>query len=522
MLLVCGLRGRRVNDHPICRRCRFDLAGVYPVAGVCPECGRNLNAPKAIQKGARRKRKVLLIIGILSVMVSLTFAGLVASQMFRSTRPNQHKPVWLLLHEAAGQPDARAHAALDELFDRQINGALSNSAESRAIKRALRYQRDRSKPWRTGWGRLIEHAWDNGKLSDAEKKQYAEQAFALVMVSQPQMQVDGPVAVQLRVEPRVGEGWMFTLLVSHLGMKLGDTPVPSNLTELVTGAMGSMYYRTDRSVTPPPTTPYEIFGESEPGTGLAAKRQRVSGEPGTRALRSRWTMLVLESDMRNKVTASSQHMVSQNAIAFDDSFIAKRLDPVADLAEIKAIRDRSSAKELSGIPIADMQAISGRHLELTTTVQVLGPDEELFELVTDPLVIAETQSKLRPAITIQRDARPGSIRLRMGSHRAALQLPVFIASDVYLQRGEQEVYLGRWAYDTQASWAVAEILKQDIPDTMLDGPVNVVFRLNRHLALMKFQPGVDRLLGEEIVIEGVTIEPATAPQPPLWTPPSGL
>ena len=28
--LVFGLRGRKIDDHPICRLCRFDLHGIYP------------------------------------------------------------------------------------------------------------------------------------------------------------------------------------------------------------------------------------------------------------------------------------------------------------------------------------------------------------------------------------------------------------------------------------------------------------------------------------------------------------
>jgi hypothetical protein len=39
ILLVLGVRGWRIDDHPVCRRCRFDLVGVYPAIGACPECG---------------------------------------------------------------------------------------------------------------------------------------------------------------------------------------------------------------------------------------------------------------------------------------------------------------------------------------------------------------------------------------------------------------------------------------------------------------------------------------------------
>ena len=39
ILMILGVRGKRINDHPTCRDCRFDLSGVYPGVVTCPECG---------------------------------------------------------------------------------------------------------------------------------------------------------------------------------------------------------------------------------------------------------------------------------------------------------------------------------------------------------------------------------------------------------------------------------------------------------------------------------------------------
>src|SRR5688572_29100978 len=35
VLLIAGLRGRRVDDHPLCRRCGFDLVGSPRESVVC-------------------------------------------------------------------------------------------------------------------------------------------------------------------------------------------------------------------------------------------------------------------------------------------------------------------------------------------------------------------------------------------------------------------------------------------------------------------------------------------------------
>lgn len=34
-----GWRGRRIDNHPWCRKCRLDLKGLRPGAARCPECG---------------------------------------------------------------------------------------------------------------------------------------------------------------------------------------------------------------------------------------------------------------------------------------------------------------------------------------------------------------------------------------------------------------------------------------------------------------------------------------------------
>ncbi|HYO10382.1 MAG TPA: hypothetical protein VER17_15540 [Tepidisphaeraceae bacterium] len=42
VLLVLGMRGRRVDDHPVCRRCGFDLVGPPGGTATCSECGADL------------------------------------------------------------------------------------------------------------------------------------------------------------------------------------------------------------------------------------------------------------------------------------------------------------------------------------------------------------------------------------------------------------------------------------------------------------------------------------------------
>lgn len=62
-LLALGLRGRRIDDHPVCRRCQFDLIGVFPAITRCPECGQDLSF-KTVRTGQRQKRQASVSCGI--------------------------------------------------------------------------------------------------------------------------------------------------------------------------------------------------------------------------------------------------------------------------------------------------------------------------------------------------------------------------------------------------------------------------------------------------------------------------
>src|SRR5688572_31136080 len=66
-LLAYALRGRRVDDHPICRRCGFDLWGKPESSTACSECGADLGRPGAVRVGRRetRRRMVLAAVPVL-------------------------------------------------------------------------------------------------------------------------------------------------------------------------------------------------------------------------------------------------------------------------------------------------------------------------------------------------------------------------------------------------------------------------------------------------------------------------
>src|SRR5881396_1347738 len=74
-LLALGMRGRRVDDHPICRRCGFDLSGVPSGGTNCSECGSRLCEPGAYYFGRREKRRGLLVAGICLTLAAMLVGG---------------------------------------------------------------------------------------------------------------------------------------------------------------------------------------------------------------------------------------------------------------------------------------------------------------------------------------------------------------------------------------------------------------------------------------------------------------
>jgi hypothetical protein len=175
-LLSLGLRGRSINDHPICRRCKFDLIGNgdQTEKAKCPECGSTLSGSRSIQRGSRARRPVLIVLGVFLLLAGA--GGIGALQWARATKYdwNKAKPAWLLLREAQQpKPD---DGVLKELRARLTPGRLSADQTRRLIDRALAVQADSSIPWSWRWGDIIEFARPEGLVSDAQWSAYASNA----------------------------------------------------------------------------------------------------------------------------------------------------------------------------------------------------------------------------------------------------------------------------------------------------------------------------------------------------------
>ena len=69
VVLWRGLRGRVMDDHVRCRRCRYDLAGTPKRPDICPECGTTLLGPRRVVIGRRRIAAPATTAGLAIVLV---------------------------------------------------------------------------------------------------------------------------------------------------------------------------------------------------------------------------------------------------------------------------------------------------------------------------------------------------------------------------------------------------------------------------------------------------------------------
>ena len=224
LLAAAGLRGRRVGDHRFCRKCGFDLTGRPAGGRRCAECGANLTRAAGVAVGRRRRRP-----GVAAGGVALLAAGLLGgAAMLGAVDPLPLEPAWWLARVADGRDAPAATAALGELARRQAAGSLSQGRTDALADRALALQADRSRPWDSRWGALLEAARAAGRLDDARWSRYARQAFDLRVVVRPRVRLGDPLSVD--VSPgatRVGPGATFYALYQWQSLSVGGAALGS-------------------------------------------------------------------------------------------------------------------------------------------------------------------------------------------------------------------------------------------------------------------------------------------------------
>lgn len=272
-LLTVGWRGRRVDNHPWCRKCRRDLQSLWPGAAKCPECGVDLERIDAVELGQRARRPVLAVLGAL---ILLGWAGWLGVGLWRSVKTvnwSDHKPDWWLMREVHSSDTETAAAALDALNARIAKDELSEANITRLVQHALQMQADDSADWTPFLGGLIEGAWIDGTLTPEQCLAFAQRSasFAFAPASDLVRQWDvSTVRLDYRDTGAGARELVYT--VSPSSLSIGEIDVPFDPSESEEMNLSPRAGRVGRSLLLPVAV--------APGEYELRSTWRVTAQPG--------------------------------------------------------------------------------------------------------------------------------------------------------------------------------------------------------------------------------------------------
>lgn len=260
VLFVLGWRGRRLNDHPVCRKCRFNLFGLPEATTRCPECGRDITSPRAVRVGVRKRRPVMLTLGVLLLLIGIGLGGLSTWSRVRAVDWNPYKPTWLLLWETGTKNAARLDGVINELHARWSRGELSDSQVKTLIADGLKRQGNPNASWPVSWSNLIEDAILQGKVSKEDTLRYFQQAISPSIDWRKRIYSDSSWPVRLSMnEDRAGDGsssqrqlWLRRQIKT---LRVGDVDLASAMRGSISGGTFSRGGRSASSIAMPLSLP---------------------------------------------------------------------------------------------------------------------------------------------------------------------------------------------------------------------------------------------------------------------------
>lgn len=184
-LLLVARRGRRIDDHPLCRNCRFDLTGLPATSCNCPECGRDIRSPHSTLPGHRQPiRSLLLTAWLVLVPTSLLFAALVALRITHISLI-RFEPLVLLNASLTTPATSASTDALREITRRLDARALSAADLIPTVDKILRLQADTSRPWDPSLGDLVLDAATHSLLDPTRWQTFLSQSVEVTASASP-------------------------------------------------------------------------------------------------------------------------------------------------------------------------------------------------------------------------------------------------------------------------------------------------------------------------------------------------
>jgi len=213
------LRGRRVDDQPLCRKCDFDLTGKPDSSIRCPECGSDVTHPRAVRIGHREKRRgwAAGAVGVMLLCLSVLTAGGVA--FYREVDFNPYKPAtWLAAELGSKSPMVRGSALAE--FRRSATPPIPPTTATptstpfpapgdqpallAAADRVLQWQADPSRAWFTEQGDFVEQLRNVGVLDDGRFRRYLTTGVNFTFKVRGEYRIGDPFPTQIDPTWRLG------------------------------------------------------------------------------------------------------------------------------------------------------------------------------------------------------------------------------------------------------------------------------------------------------------------------------
>lgn len=235
LLVIAARRGKRIDDHPVCRGCGFDLVGtVEPIPGKhpkCPECGTR----REPIIGNRQRRGRLASAGWLLMLASLGSAALWSYDRLGSAQLAPYKPLWMLRYEARAGTWHAADIALDEITTRWQSGNLTAAHGEILLDDAVAHGPAGNPalvtaPLGVKWDFLAAELIAAGHGSDADREAIGRSWFEFSVEVRPQIEEGGVIPLNLfRTLHGPPGGTALTLEVASPLLDYGSRRYPVNL-----------------------------------------------------------------------------------------------------------------------------------------------------------------------------------------------------------------------------------------------------------------------------------------------------
>ncbi|QQE10533.1 hypothetical protein JD969_13600 [Planctomycetota bacterium] len=185
ILTFFGYRGWRIDKHPTCGKCRYDLTGsnitettVSELKGkTCPECGTAVGQKEWAEDtcqpaiiGNRKYYSQMKYIGFFCLFFSITPVLLYKSDIDWQSKKSNTLLVQEIKNPVYSPNFDAAHA---ELIKRINNKTFNKQDIPELIDTLLHFANDPSIPWQDKWGTIIMDQFLAGNLNKKQKEQWA-------------------------------------------------------------------------------------------------------------------------------------------------------------------------------------------------------------------------------------------------------------------------------------------------------------------------------------------------------------